>query len=200
MVDRAYVDRACQQTRAAVAEMGGPFFAARAPGLNPPWFGGGGTSNGVQTSMKVRAPGTGRVRDVTVVTMVNERPRTEETILRMRLGSDLPEPPVFPATSTVHRGKVSMRVVGRRRLVTIYLCGGVLGGPHPDRGPRAVDRGVRHRPPAPSRSSASATPTSTPPSSSPGRSSAGCTTRPARIHCGPPDDTSGSRSGFFSFA
>src|SRR5947209_10784930 len=123
MVDRASVDRRCRESRAAVAEMGGPFFAARDPSLNPPWFAGGGTSNGVQTSVKIQSPGIGGVRDVTVVTMVNDRPRTEETILWRLLGSDLPDPPVFPATSTVHRGKLPVRVVGHRRLVTVYLCG-----------------------------------------------------------------------------
>lgn len=117
------MDRRCRETRAAVAEMGGPFFAARGPSLNPPWFGGGGTSNGVQTSVKIQAPGTGGVRNVTVVTMMNDRPRTEETILWRLLGSDLPDPPIFPATSTVHRGKLPVRVVGRRRPVTIYICG-----------------------------------------------------------------------------
>jgi hypothetical protein len=40
-----------------------------------------------------------------------------------RLNVDVGEQPVFPVTSVVHRGRTPMKVLGRKRPVTIYICG-----------------------------------------------------------------------------
>jgi hypothetical protein len=122
-VDRGFIERTCRDRRAAVASMGGPLFAARSRDLFPPWLNGGGTSNGVPTSLKVEAPGAERWMGVTVTTMTERITVEEEMIVARLLGEDLFEPLVFPITSTIHRGKIPMRVLGRRRPVTIYACG-----------------------------------------------------------------------------
>jgi len=60
---------------------------------------------------------------VTATTMVERIPIEEELIVSRLLGDDVDEQPVFPVTSVVHRGRSPMRVMGRKRPVTIYICG-----------------------------------------------------------------------------
>lgn len=118
--DRRVVDPR-GRNREAVSEIGGPVFAAVGADLDPPTFKGGGTS-GAGKIMKLESRG-GERGVVRVTTMTGRPPFEDDQIVDRMIASDVVEPLRFPVTSTVHQRKLPLRLAGRRRPMTIFLCG-----------------------------------------------------------------------------
>src|SRR5690242_16711694 len=60
---------------------------------------------------------------VEVETTTKEFRIDESNLVAMLIGRDLPRRLTFPVTSTVTKGRISMKVNGRRRSLTMYKCG-----------------------------------------------------------------------------
>jgi hypothetical protein len=112
-----------ERQREMVAGFGGPIFAARGEPVLSTKMGGGSRSGGLPTGVTVRHEAVRR-GEVTVETTVQEFQVQDWLLVQHLLGSDIDrEVLVFPVTSIVDRETLAMKVLGRRRQVSVFSCG-----------------------------------------------------------------------------
>jgi hypothetical protein len=112
-----------ERHRQTVAGFGAPIFGARGETVLSRQMSGGHYSNGLPTGVMLRH-GTVQRGEVTVETTAQEERTQDWLLVRNLVGSDIDRDSLtFPVTSIVEREKVAMKVVGRRRPVTVFRCG-----------------------------------------------------------------------------